>query len=111
MSDKVCPVCGGKLHVFPRENSIVCVSCGFDGNLKLWQELITTRKALDVAVGFVEEMAAFYNSLNISTPDTTVNWDVVAKLWADKNYKALEQINEIIGANKIKPKPLDDIKI
>ena len=57
MSEKICPVCGGKLHVFPRENSIVCVSCGFDGNLKLWQELITTRKALDVANAVIMDYA------------------------------------------------------
>lgn len=105
MTEPQCPFCGQKLESVLRlvgaggveEAYVLCSKCGIRGERKLWQALIDTKKKLDIAVDFIKEMAAFYNSLNMSAPDTTVNWDVVAKLWADKNYKILEQINEIKG--------------
>ena len=62
MIELKCPVCGGKLHVFPKDNSIVCVPCGFDGNDKLWQELIRTRKALDFAVDALKKIKRSHNT-------------------------------------------------
>lgn len=58
MSDMKCPVCKGELHIFKSstQDAIVCADCGFDGNTKLWQELIRTRKALDVAVDALKLM-------------------------------------------------------
>lgn len=39
MKIETCPVCGGKLHVFLKDDIIVCVQCDFSGNLKLWEAL------------------------------------------------------------------------
>ena len=69
MSELKCPACGGKLHVFPKENSIVCVPCGFDGNEKLWQELIRTREALDKAKWWLKEIVESHRCTPISTAE------------------------------------------
>lgn len=74
------------------EQSEICCTEWEKQALDYKAENIGLQSKLDIAVAFIEEMAAFYNGLNMSAPDTTVNWDVVAKLWADKNYKTLEQI-------------------
>lgn len=58
MSDIKCPFCQQELVEiqFGEQRYWSCIndkcneSVGFGGNLKLWQELIRTRKALDVAL-------------------------------------------------------------
>ena len=50
MSDMKCPICGTILDkAFINDKIRGCPKCRNMGNIELWQELIRTRKALDVA--------------------------------------------------------------
>ena len=52
MSDMKCPFCQQKAYITEWESAnseAYCPNCDTTGDLKLWQELIRTRKALDVA--------------------------------------------------------------
>lgn len=76
MSDMKCPFCQQELVEiqFGEQRYWSCIndrcdeSVGFGGNLKLWQELIRTRKALDVAV----DALGYYASEN--SWDETNRW-------------------------------------
>lgn len=65
MSDMKCPFCQQELVEiqFGEQRYWSCIndrcneSVGFGGNLKLWQELIRTRKALDVALDWLGQVA------------------------------------------------------
>lgn len=49
MSDMKCPICGTILDkAFITDKIRGCPKCRNMGNIELWQELIRTRKALDV---------------------------------------------------------------
>lgn len=50
MNDKlICPFCQQELrNIHP--TYVICDNCRITGEDRLWQELITTRKALDVAL-------------------------------------------------------------
>lgn len=55
MSDMKCPFCQQELKdqwvgQYVAHEYFDCPKCKMNGNTKLWQELIRTRKALDVAV-------------------------------------------------------------
>jgi hypothetical protein len=51
MDELKCPFCNGGLErVYSRPFQLICGKCGSLGTDELWQELIRTRKALDVAV-------------------------------------------------------------
>ena len=88
MSDMKCPFCQQELKYDSWNEVYMCrnPNCkhllGF-GTKELWQELITTRKALDVAVGVLKEIK-----------DGKV--PVSLGICMDIN-DALEQINEIKG--------------
>lgn len=71
MSDMKCPVCKGELYIFKSstQDAIVCADCGFDGNTKLWQELIRTRKALDKAKWWLHEIVESHRCTPISTAE------------------------------------------
>ena len=61
MNDKlICPFCQQELSEFAGTVDCVNIDCiktrGWYGNKKLWQELITTKKALDLAIEGVEKM-------------------------------------------------------
>lgn len=66
MSDMKCPICGEMLQKYGEVDpdtgmSIVlganCPKCGIrDSDIKLWQELIRTRKAFDVAKEGLKEI-------------------------------------------------------
>ena len=56
-----------------------CLSCQLSAQRKLWQELIRTRKALDVAVDALDRMA-IHDSI----------YDIIAR-------NAMKRINEIKG--------------
>lgn len=61
MSEKLkCPFCQQELSEFAGTVDCVNIDCiktrGWYGNKKLWQELITTRKALDVAIEGLKEI-------------------------------------------------------
>lgn len=50
MSDMKCPFCQQKLGIGSIDRKwLVCFNCHITGDDKLWQELINTRKALDLA--------------------------------------------------------------
>lgn len=74
MSDMKCPVCKGELYIFKSstQDAIVCGDCGFDGNTKLWQELIRTRKALDYAIDVIKTVAKMSDKLSKEYGETLV---------------------------------------
>lgn len=55
MSDMKCPFCDNELErVYSRPFQLICAKCGSLGTDELWQELIRTRKALDVATKYIK---------------------------------------------------------
>ena len=60
MSDMKCPFCQQELGIGSIDRKwLVCFNCHITGEDKLWQELISTRKALDVArhtIGWINQM-------------------------------------------------------
>lgn len=91
MSKLICPFCGQELKYDSWNEVYMCrnPNCkhllGF-GTKELWQELICTRKALDVAVG----------ALKLFCGDK-VSYHITSKIDATHARKALKQINEIKG--------------
>ena len=73
------------------------------GNKTLWQELIRTRKALDVAVDTLKEIDKTRSVANhkIGTLDKTLN-SGIAFCWTtpDEIHNTLKQINEITKGGK-----------
>ena len=78
MSELKCPFCQQELVEiqFGKQRYWSCIndkcneSVGFGGNLKLWQELIRTRKALDVAkegLKEIQDKGEYVNPIDIST--------------------------------------------
>ena len=58
MSDMKCPICGTILDkAFINDKIRGCPKCRNMGNIELWQELIRTRKALDVAKDGLQRIA------------------------------------------------------
>ena len=49
MSDMKCPFCQQELRKI-HPTYVICDNCRITGDKELWQELIRTRKALDVAI-------------------------------------------------------------
>ena len=77
MADMKCPFCQQKLGIGSIDGKwLVCFNCHITGNDKLWQELIRTRKALDIAINVLNRVK-----------------DVKYEEYIDEK---LEQINEII---------------
>ena len=62
MSDMKCPFCNRNLHkgedgIYSHLDYMTeCKGRLFDGSKELWQELIRTRKALDVAIRRLDQM-------------------------------------------------------
>ena len=96
MSDMKCPFCQQELTEFAGTVDCVNIDCiktrGWYGNKKLWQELITTRKALDIAIGALKNAAEY-----LGNQEPLV--DVMATNLHIDLSKALDQINEIKGGN------------
>lgn len=86
MSDMKCPFCQQELLLSSyrdgdKDNEIWnCLHCQIGGKRKLWQELIRTRKALDVAVDALNAVTA--------TP-------LSSRVIHDVANKALEQITAL----------------
>ena len=55
MSELKCPFCQQELRKI-HPTYVICDNCRITGEDKLWQELIRTRKALDVAVDALDRM-------------------------------------------------------
>ena len=87
MSDMKCPFCQQELSEFAGTVDCVNIDCiktrGWYGNKKLWQELITTRKALDLAITELK---------NVVEDD---DFDIYMRQLSAQT--TLEQINEIKG--------------
>lgn len=93
MSDMKCPFCQQELVEiqFGEQRYWSCIndrcneSVGFGGNLKLWQELIRTRKALDSAV---DELT----KIKVAAESVGVGFFMTAAIFALAKIKtALEQ--------------------
>lgn len=59
MSDMKCPFCGHELTVyeysaFTNVGFLPCEKCRIEGTKEMWEALIRTRKALDVATVFIK---------------------------------------------------------
>lgn len=65
----------------------------YDTDEEIAKELITTRKALDVANVILKNIKAFYQE-SYDCPNN-VNWHTVAQRLANEAKDAIEQINEI----------------
>ena len=99
MSDIKCPICGEILQKYGEVDpdtgtSIVlganCPVCGVgDSDIKLWQELIRTRKALDVALDKLKRIQKIYTNAPFNTP---INY---AKVCTDMYDVATEQITAL----------------
>ena len=103
MSDIKCPVCREKIeHI--EDGWCNCKNrCLGSGSISLWQELIRTRKALDVAVDALREIDKTRSVANhkIGTQDKTLNSGIVF-CWAtpDEIHNALEQITALEQKDK-----------
>lgn len=85
MSDMKCPFCNQELRKISATSFLVCDNCNITGFDKLWQELIRTRKALDVAVDAIKNATEY-----LGNQEPLV--DVMAMNLHIDLSKALEQI-------------------
>ena len=92
MSNMKCPFCQQELNTenyyIHCHNPHCNKTVDMDGNEELWQELITTRKALDVAVDALKEIKALDDNGKYDIEDYDCQ---VARI----TQEAIEQINEI----------------
>lgn len=86
MSDMKCTKCNSDLEQIA--DFFICTNphCTLCGDKNIWQELITTRKALDVAVDTLERIASEECKYPIGAAAGTII--------------RIEQINEITKGNK-----------
>lgn len=104
MIDMKCPICGTILDkAFINDKIRGCPKCRNMGNIELWQELIRTRKALDVAVDALKNIDQTRSVANhkIGTKDKTLNSGIVF-CWTtpDDIHNALEQITALEQKDK-----------
>lgn len=82
MSDMKCPICGEMLQKYGEVDTdtgtcIVlganCPKCGIgDSDIKLWQEFIRTRKALDYAIDVIKTVAKMSDKMSMKYGETLV---------------------------------------
>lgn len=102
MSDIKCPFCQQRLlQEYNRQRDAViyhCTHCYFQGDGILWQELIRTRKALEIAVDALKDIDKTRSVANhkIGTQDKTLN-SGIGFCWTtpDEIHNALEQITAL----------------
>ena len=69
MTDKLlCPFCQQELRKI-HPTYIICDNCRITGENKLWQELITTKKKLDRAIWWLNEIVENHRFTPISTAE------------------------------------------
>ena len=83
----VCPFCQQELRKI-HPTYVICDNCRITGEDKLWQELIRTRKALDVAVDAIKNATEY-----LGNQEPLV--DVMAMNLHTDLSKALEQITSL----------------
>lgn len=94
MSKLICPFCQHELLLSSfrdgdKDNEIWnCLHCQIGGQRKLWQELIRTRKALDIAV---KRLGYIKNNYKSWTPDRDAQMIAQAANGLDEIKTALEQ--------------------
>ena len=78
MSDMKCPFCQQELESvlqlagaggLVEEAYLLCSKCNIRGERKLWQELIHTRKALEIAVDALKEIIDWDNCVALQSND------------------------------------------
>ena len=116
MTDMKCPFCQRELEQITTSNPLglgriemaVCKKCMDKGVLHImpiwdWQELIRTRKALEIAVDALREIDKTRSVANhkIGTQDKTLNSGIVF-CWTtpDEIHNALEQITALEQKDK-----------
>jgi hypothetical protein len=93
MSELKCPFCQQKLRKI-HPTYVICDNCRITGEDKLWQELIRTRKALDVAVDALKSADEYY--MYCAKKKTLQNNAGLVAFGMDNTItKALEQITEL----------------
>ena len=99
MSDMKCPFCQQELESvlqlvgtggLVEEAYLLCSKCNIRGERKLWQELIRTRKALDVAKDKLDTVRQYHRGTAVIRPD-----DIAA--YCDR---AIEQITALEQKDK-----------
>lgn len=91
MSDMKCPICGNALEQsdgFPE--LFMCLNCQINMKHNQWQELIRIRKALDVALCSLQDIAES-NGDFITGASTTLDAQEYAEMMLDKIKFALKQ--------------------
>lgn len=97
-----CPFCQQELDCMGKytdgSSKWLCNKCGLFGDKKLFDEIIRTRKALDVAVNMLKDIDETRSVANhkIGTQDKTLNSGIVF-CWTtpDEVHNALEQITAL----------------
>jgi len=93
MTELKCPFCQKKLEIdHDITHSGYCKKCDLYGDEQLWQELIHTRKALEIAVGALREIG-FGKNINIIPDDESAKY-------INLSVEALEQITALEQKDK-----------
>lgn len=100
MSDMKCPFCNGELvgtigHPICRNQD--CVMCDDPMPQDLLEELIYTRKALDIAINAIES-AKDHNVVNCAVREVSLQTDDVHITL----YKALDEIKTVLKQKDVK---------
>lgn len=102
MIDMKCPVCNSYLHKIPVKEAWVCSihdsKEDLYGSKELWQELIRTRKALEIAVDALKSAHDYYEYCIQRDKDygsDDINWDCTAMNMDNDISDALEQITAL----------------
>ena len=104
MSDMKCPFCNGELvgtigHPICRNQD--CVMCDDPMPQDLLEELIRTRKALDVAVDALKSAHDYYeHCIQRDYVGDDINWDCTAFNMELDISEAIEQIESITKGDK-----------
>ena len=94
MSDMKCPFCDNELErVYSRPFQLICVKCGSLGTDELWQELIRTRKALEIALDAIDKGEAAL--IGCQEADDKYISDVTAEDGLELMSKAYKQITAL----------------
>lgn len=101
MSDMKCPFCGQELTVyeysaFTNVGFLPCEKCRIEGTKEMWEALIRTRKALDVAIDAIKSAKTRLELINNSK---FANLNNVLQIQSQceilKIEKSLEQITAL----------------
>ena len=95
MTNLKCPFCQQELEIGGVDGILRgCPKCRNLGTEMLWQELIRTRKALEIAVDKLKGIKAYYDD-SYDDPHTFVNWHIVAQRLANDADDAIKAITAL----------------